>query len=75
MLFNTFCLDCAGSTTIFTGAGTETHLTFLQVLRVAMLNAASVARTFLTSDVIITEIPQPEGAGAGAGGMDSMGGY
>lgn len=47
-----------------------------QVLRVAMLNAASVARTFLTSDVIITEIPEPEGAGAGAGGgMDAMGGY
>ena len=46
----------------------------LQVLRVAMLNAASVARTFLTSDVIITEIPQPEAAGA-ASGMDGMGGY
>ena len=39
-----------------------------------MLNAASVARTFLTSDVIITEIPQPEAAGA-AGGMEGMGGY
>jgi len=46
----------------------------VQVLRVAMLNAASVARTFLTSDVIITEIPQPEAAGA-AGGMEGMGGY
>ena len=46
----------------------------MQVLRVAMLNAASVARTFLTSDVIITEIPQPEAAAA-AGGMDGMGGY
>lgn len=45
-----------------------------QVLRVAMLNAASVARTFLTSDVIITEIPQPEAAAAPSG-MDGMGGY
>ena len=34
----------------------------------------AVARTFLTSDVIITEIPQPEAAGA-AGGMDAMGEY
>ncbi|CAL5229163.1 g12438 [Coccomyxa viridis] len=46
-----------------------------KVLRVAMLNAASVARTFLTSDVIITEIPQPEAAAAAGGGMDGMGGY
>ncbi|BDA50357.1 RuBisCO large subunit-binding protein subunit beta, chloroplastoc [Coccomyxa sp. Obi] len=45
-----------------------------KVLRVAMLNAASVAKVFLTSDVIITEIPQPETAAAGAG-MDAMGGY
>ena len=47
----------------------------VQVLRVAMLNAASVARTFLTSDVIITEIPQPEAAAAAGGGMEGMGGY
>jgi chaperonin GroEL len=47
-----------------------------QVLRVSLLNAASVAKVFLTSDVIITEIPEPEPAGAGAGGgMDAMGGY
>ena len=55
-------------------AGSDKLRWMLQVLRVAMLNAASVARTFLTSDVIITEIPQPEAAGA-AGGMDAMGGY
>ena len=47
-----------------------------QVLRVSLLNAASVAKVFLTSDVIITEIPEPEPVGAGAGGgMDAMGGY
>ena len=41
-----------------------------------MENAASVARTFLTSDVVVTEIPEPEPQGAAApGGMDSMGGY
>ena len=46
------------------------------MLRVSLLNAASVAKVFLTSDVIITEIPEPEAAGAGAGGgMDAMGGY
>ncbi len=52
----------------------DTSCPVVQVLRVAMLNAASVAKVFLTSDVIITEIPQPETAQAGAG-MDAMGGY
>ena len=47
-----------------------------KVVRCAIENAASVARTFLTSDVVVTEIPEPEPAGAGAaGGMDAMGGY
>lgn len=47
-----------------------------KVVRCALENAASVARTFLTSDVVVTEIPEPEAQGAGAaGGMDSMGGY
>lgn len=45
-----------------------------KVVRCALENAASVARTFLTSDVVVTEIPEPEAAGAGAG-MDAMGGY
>ncbi|KAK9841934.1 hypothetical protein WJX84_000954, partial [Apatococcus fuscideae] len=45
-----------------------------KVVRCALENAASVARTFLTSDVVVTEIPEPEQAGAGAG-MDAMGGY
>jgi chaperonin GroEL len=47
----------------------------VQVLRVAMLNAASVAKVFLTSDVIITEIPQPEMNAQAGAGMDAMGGY
>jgi len=46
----------------------------LQVVRCALENAASVAKTFLTSDVVVTTIPEPETAGAGAG-MDGMGGY
>jgi len=44
-----------------------------KVVRCALENAASVARTFLTSDVVVTEIPEPEGANAGA--MEGMGGY
>ena len=43
-------------------------------MRCALENAASVAKTFLTSSVVVTAIPEPEGAGAGAG-MDAMGGY
>jgi chaperonin GroEL len=45
-----------------------------KVVRCALENAASVARTFLTSDVVVTEIPAEEPVGAGAG-MDGMGGY
>jgi chaperonin GroEL len=44
-----------------------------KVVRCALENAASVARTFLMSDVVVTEIPEPEGAAAGAGA--DMGGY
>lgn len=46
-----------------------------KVVRCALENAASVARTFLTSDVVVTEIPEPESAMPAGGGMDSMGGY
>lgn len=46
-----------------------------KVVRCALENAASIARTFLTSDVIVTEIPEPEPAAGAAAGMDSMGGY
>jgi len=44
-----------------------------KVVRCALENAASIARTFLTSDVVVTEIPEPVPAGGGA--MDAMGGY
>ena len=45
-----------------------------KVIRCVLENASSVARTFLTADVVITTIPEPEAA-AGAAGMDGMGGY
>merc|ERR1719217_1092525 len=40
-----------------------------KVIRCALENTASVARTFLTSDVVVTEIPSEDGAEADAGGM------
>merc|ERR1719217_267652 len=40
-----------------------------KVIRCALENSASVARTFLTSDVVVTEIPSEDGAEADAGGM------
>eukprot|EP00891_Asterochloris_glomerata_P007952 jgi/Astpho2/7952/Aster-06551 len=46
-----------------------------KVLRCALENAASVARTFLTSDVVVTEIPEPEPAAGAGAGMEGMGGY
>lgn len=45
-----------------------------KVVRCALENAASVARTFLMSDVVVTDIPEPEPVGAPAG-ADAMGGY
>ena len=46
-----------------------------KVVRCALENSASVARTFLMSDVVVTAIPEPEAAGAAGPGMDAMGGY
>merc|ERR1712078_656095 len=43
-----------------------------KVIRCCLENSSSVARTFLTSDVVVTEIPSEDGAEADAGGM---GGY
>ncbi|PSC70609.1 chaperonin 60B2 [Micractinium conductrix] len=44
-----------------------------KVVRCSLENAASVAKTFLMSDVVVTQIPEPEAAAAG---MDAgMGGY
>lgn len=45
-----------------------------KVIRCALENAASVAKTFLTSDVVVTDIPEPEPVGGGAD-MGGMGGY
>lgn len=44
-----------------------------KVVRCALENSASVARTFLMSDVVVTAIPEPEAAQQP--GMDAMGGY
>ena len=38
-----------------------------KVIRCALENAASVSRTFLTSDVVVTEIPEEEVAAVAAG--------
>lgn len=46
-----------------------------KVIRCALENATSVARTFLTSDVVVTDIKEPEPAAAAGAGMDAMGGY
>ena len=39
-----------------------------KVIRCCLENAASVSRTFLTSDVVVTEIPEEEVAAAAAEG-------
>jgi chaperonin GroEL len=44
-----------------------------KVVRCALENAGSVARTFLISDVVVTEIPSAAPAAAPAG--NEMGGY
>jgi len=44
-----------------------------KVIRCAMENASSVARTFLISDVVVCDIPEPEAAPAAA--QNEMGGY
>lgn len=48
-----------------------------KVIRCCLENSASVARTFLMADVVVTQIPEPEAAmpDAGMGGMGGMGGY
>ena len=49
-----------------------------KVTRSALQNAASVAAMFLTTEAVVADIPEPEGAGGGAmpdmGGMGGMGG-
>jgi chaperonin GroEL len=43
------------------------------VTRSALQNAASIAKNILTTEAIVAEAPEKEGAGAG-GGMPDMGG-
>jgi chaperonin GroEL len=43
------------------------------VTRSALQNAASIAKNILTTEAIVAEVPDKEGAGAG-GGMPDMGG-
>lgn len=45
-----------------------------KVVRCALENACSVAKTFLTADVVVTDIPEPEAAPAPPS-PDMMGGY
>jgi len=44
------------------------------VTRSALQNAASIAKNILTTEAIVAEIPDKEGAGMGGGGMPDMGG-
>ena len=44
-----------------------------KVIRCALENSCSVAKIFLTSDVVVCEIPEPEAAVAGGNAMDNSG--
>ena len=45
-----------------------------KVIRCALENATSVAKTFLTSDVVVVDIPEADtGVTGGAGPMDNSG--
>ena len=44
------------------------------VTRSALQNAASIAKNILTTEAIVAEPPEKDGAGAGGGGMPDMGG-
>jgi chaperonin GroEL len=46
----------------------------VKVTRSALQNAASIAGMFLTTDTLITDLPEEVGAGAMPGGMGGMGG-
>ncbi|TLP98278.1 chaperonin GroEL [Nesterenkonia salmonea] len=46
----------------------------VKVTRSALQNAASIASLFLTTEAVVADKPEPQPAGAGAGGMDEMGG-
>jgi chaperonin GroEL len=44
------------------------------VTRSALQNAASIAKNILTTEAIVAEVPEKDGAGVGGGGMPDMGG-
>jgi chaperonin GroEL len=44
-----------------------------KVIRCCLENSVSVAKIFLTSDVVVCEIPEAEPMGSGAGAMDNSG--
>lgn len=44
-----------------------------KVIRCALENACSVAKTFLLADVVVTEIPERNPAAAAGGGADDYG--
>jgi chaperonin GroEL len=44
------------------------------VTRSALQNAASIAKNILTTEAIVAEVPEKEGAGPGGGGMPDMSG-
>ena len=46
----------------------------LKVVKVALVNAVSVASTILTTEAVITDIPEENPPAGGRGGMPSMGG-
>ena len=45
-----------------------------KVTRAGLQNAASIAALLLTTEVLVADEPEPEGAGMGGGGMGGMGG-
>ena len=46
---------------------------FIQVVRCCLEHAASVAKTFLTCDVVVVEIKEPEPAAPAGNPMDNSG--
>ena len=46
----------------------------LKVVKVALVNAVSVASTILTTEAVITDIPEEKNSPMGGGGMPPMGG-
>ncbi|MFL5864220.1 MAG: TCP-1/cpn60 chaperonin family protein, partial [Solirubrobacteraceae bacterium] len=45
-----------------------------KVTRLALQNAASIAKNILTTEAIVAEVPEKDGGGGGGGGMPDMSG-